>query len=192
MSTAELATYTADDLLQMPDGDRYELVDGQLVETDMGNRASWIAGNIHTELNNYSQRGARGWALTSEAGIQCFPDDRQKVRRPDVFFVCRGRYPNEEVPEGFTRIPPDVAVEVISPNDLYYAVDDKVEEYLDAGVRLVWVVNPKTRTVAVHRARGGDPSRLGEEDTLTGEDVLPEFHCRVGNLFSPATAASSE
>ena len=191
MSTAELTTYTADDLLQMPNGDRYELLGGRLVEKEMGTRASWIAGALHTQLNIYSERGMRGWAFTAEAGIQCFADEPQKVRRPDVFFVCRGRFENEQIPEGFTRIPPDVAAEVISPNDLYYAVDDKVEEYLDAGIRLVWVVNPKTRTVTVHRGRGGDPSRLGEEDELTGDDVLPDFRCRVADLFPQVPGASS-
>lgn len=187
MSTAERTTYTADDLLHMPHGERFELVGGKLVETtEMGARASWIAGRLHTKLNNYSQHAKRGWAFTAEAGIQCFSGEPQKVRRPDVFFVCRGRFENEEVPDGFVRLVPDVAAEVISPNDLYYDVAEKVQEYLDAGIRLVWIVDPKTRTVTIYRARGGDPSRLNEKDELTGEGVLSEFRCEVAELFPGA------
>lgn len=190
MSIAELTTYTPEDLLQKPDGDRYELVGGQLVETaHMGAHASWIAGTLHTMLNNYSERGKIGWAFTAEAGIQCFPDEPQKVRRPDVFFVRhvffvrRGRFEGEDIPEGFVRIPPDVAAEVISPHDLYYAVDDKVQEYLEAGIQLVWVINPNRRTVSVYRSGGEPPSRLGERDELSGEEVLPGFRCPIASLF---------
>ncbi len=118
MSIAELTTYTADDLLQRPDGDRYELVGGQLVEIDMGARSGWVGGQIYAALNAYSERGRRGWAFPAEVGIRCFSDEPERVRRPDAFFVCRGRLKHEEVPEGFVRIPPDVAAEVISPNDL--------------------------------------------------------------------------
>jgi Uma2 family endonuclease len=190
MSTAELTSYTADDLLRMPEGDQFELVGGQLVEIDMGGRSGWIGGQIYANLNGYSDRGNHGWAFPADVGIQCFPDEPQKVRRPDTCFVCRGRFENEEVPIGFLRLAPDVVAEVISPNELYYAVDHKVQEYLDAGIRLVWVINPKSRTATVYRAGGGNPSRLGVQDELSGEDVLPGFRCPIVNLF-PATGASS-
>ena len=79
-------------------------------------------------------------------------------------------------------------IEVISPNDTAYEVDEKVQLYLDAGTRLVWVVNPQQRTVEVHR-----PTSLGsilrEQDELTGEDVVPGFACRVGDFFAPPPGA---
>jgi len=190
MSTAEVTTYTADDLLHMPDGDRFELVDGQLLEVEVGARSGWIGGQIYAALNIYSDKGKRGWAFPAEVGIQCFPDDPQKVRRPDAFFVRAGQFENEEVPDGFIRLAPDVAAEVISPHDLYYAVDAKVQEYLDAGIRLVWVINPSSRTVSVYRSGGEAPSRLGERAELDGEDVLPGFRCPIAELF-PSTSGKN-
>jgi Uma2 family endonuclease len=168
MSTAELTTYTADDLLHKPDGDRFELVDGQLVEIDMGARSGWVGGKVYRRLDEYADHTKSGWAFPSEVGIQCFPDDPEKVRRPDAFFVCLGRFPNEEIPEGF--------------------VQRKVWEYLEAGVRLVWVINPSMRTVMAYRGPKGDASLFREQDELTGEDVLPGFRCRVAELFPPGAA----
>jgi len=187
MSTAELTKYTADDLLNMPDGDRYELVDGQLVEIEpMGARAGWVAGRLFAELDSYSEFGKNGWAFPADAGIRCYPDDSEKVRKPDAFFVCRGRLDNEQVPQGFVPVVPEVVAEVISPTDRYYAVMDKVHEYLDAGVKLVWVINPVQQTVMVHRVTGGDPSQLHIHNTLSGEDVLPEFSCSLASIFPPS------
>jgi Uma2 family endonuclease len=187
MSTAELTTDTADNLLHMPEGDRYELVDGQLVEIEpMGARAGWIAGRLFAELDSYSQMGERGWVFPSDAGIRCYPDDPERVRKPDVFFVAPGRLPNEEIPEGFVPVAPHVVVEVISPTDRYYAVTDTVQEYLAAGVKLVWVVHPEQQTIMVHRATGGDPSLLRIHDSLSGEDVLPGFSCPLAAVFPPS------
>ena len=89
----------------------------------------------------------------------CFPDAPAKVRKPDASFIRRGRLPGEALPDGFCPIPPDVAAEVVSPNDLAYEVDEKVGEWLRAGVRLVWVINPRARIVAVHRRSTSDHTR---------------------------------
>jgi Uma2 family endonuclease len=191
MSTAELTTYTADDLLHLPDGDRYELVDGQLVETNMGALSSWVGGSLYAMLQSYSENGSKGWAFPADTGLQCFPDDREKVRRPDAFFVGRGRFENEQVPDRFVRVAPDVVAEVVSPNDQYYAVEHKIWEYLEAGVRLAWIVNPRQRTIMVYRGRGGDPSYLTEKDELSGEDVLPGFRVQVAAIF-PALQDANE
>ena len=126
-------------------------------------------------------------AAPADASYQCYPDDPRKVRRPDVSFIRADRLPAEEDREGHCRIAPDLAVEVISPNDLYTDVDEKVEEYLAAGVRQVWVLNPSTRTLRVHRC-DGTQNYLREQDELTGEDVVPGFRCRVGALFAIPTA----
>src|SRR5262249_22122716 len=83
---------------------------------------------------------------------------------------------------GHLRIAPDLAVEVVSPNDLVYEVDAKVQEYLKAGTQRVWVINPEVRSVEVHRP-DAPGTILREQDDLDGEDVLPGFRCRVGDLF---------
>jgi Uma2 family endonuclease len=100
-----------------------------------------------------------------------------------VSFIRLDRYPVKRLSnEGFITIPPDLAVEVISPNDLASELDEKLEEYLRAGVRLIWVINPQTRTLQIFRAdRSG--SRLHETDELLGEDVVPGFCCPVRALI---------
>jgi Uma2 family endonuclease len=179
---AEKTGYTPDDLLTLQDGENYELVGGELVERKMGAESSFVAGAIFAILWPFCQTHRLGWVLPEGTSYQCFPDDPRKVRRADVSFIAFGRLPEEKLPKGHIRIAPDLAVESVSPNDLAYEVDEKVEEFLAAGVKLVWVANPATRTVRVHRADGpGTMLRAGDE--MTGEDVLPGFRCRVSDFF---------
>jgi Uma2 family endonuclease len=182
MSIVEQTTFTAADLLAMPDGDKYELVNGKLVERNMGMESSVVAGRIFFRIIAFVEQHALGIVAPEGTGYQCFDNDREGVRRPDTSFVAIGRLPNDAPPRGFCRIPPDLAVEVVSPNDTYYEVEEKVQEYLEAGVKLVWVVNPDNRTLRVHRP-DGTPTDLDENEIVSGEDVLPGFTCRVGEFF---------
>lgn len=181
--------YTAADLLTMPDGDRYELVDGELVELEMSNESSWIAGEIHALIRNYAKEHNLGWAFPDNTGYQCYPWDEDRVRKPDASFVSKSRLPEGPLVTGYCPVAPDLAVEVVSPHDLYYEVEEKVLEYLRAGVRVVWVVTPLTRTIMVHRTEVSSPQWLTETDELSGEAVLPGFRCRVADLFPPRSAA---
>lgn len=184
--------YTPEDLLSMPDGDHFELVDGQLVETDMGAEASWIAGELYALLRAFNLEARLGWVLPGDIGYLCFPEEPARVRKPDASFIRFGRLRGEQIPKGHIPIAPDLAVEVVSPNDLYYEVQRKVGEYRRAGVREVWVVNPETRTVEVFRA-DGSVAWLHEEDELSSEAVLPGFRCGVAELFArPAGAPEPE
>jgi Uma2 family endonuclease len=97
--------------------------------------------------------------------------------------------PADERPKGHNPIVPDLVVAVVSPNDLFSEVEVKVEEYLRAGVSLVWVVSPATRTVHVYRPGETTSSRLHADDELAGADIVPGFHCRVGEIFEPAVPA---
>jgi Uma2 family endonuclease len=186
MATAEIQKkYTAADLLAMPDGDHYELVDGQLVEKQMSTWASYVTGKLQRLLGNFSEANQSGWVLSEGEGYQCFANDPNRVRRPDVSFIRRGRLSLEQaLTEGYNSVVPDLIVEVLSPNDLIYKVHKKVQQWLQAGVRLAWVVNPETRTVEVHRLQGAG-TILREEGFLEGEDVLPGFRCAVRELFEP-------
>jgi Uma2 family endonuclease len=105
------------------------------------------------------------------------------VRAPEVAFVARKRIPAEGVPEGFWLFAPDLAVEVISPSDRFDDVLAKVQDYLHAGTRLVWVLHPRTTAAMVYRANGAVQLLQGH-DELSGEDVLPGFRCRVQELFA--------
>jgi Uma2 family endonuclease len=115
-------------------------------------------------------------------GYACFPGHPKKVRKPDVSFVKEERMTAELFETGFLPIAPDLAAEVISPGDLAHEVAEKIEEYLQAGVSLVWVVEPELRIVDVYR-KSGVNNRLHETDDLLGEDVLPGFCCKVAELF---------
>ena len=192
MSTAILETrVTPEQLLEMPDGDNFELVDGRLVERDMGWRSSRIGGRVFRILDVYCEQRGLGWVAPADASYQCFPDDPGMVRKPDVSFIRRERLREEEEPEGHCPIAPDLAVEVISPNELYYQVEEKIADYFSAGIPLVWVVNPATRSVRVHR-RDGTISDLAEADELTGEDVIPGFGCRVSDIFRTPESSPGE
>ncbi len=176
--------YTPEALLAMPDGDTYELVDGELVERQMGFRSSRVGGRLFRLLDVHCDREQLGWVLPSDAGYQCFPDDPHKVRKPDVSFIKADRLSAREEPEGWATLAPDLVVEVISPNELFEAVAIKVNEYLMAGVSLVWVIDIATRKVYVYRQEGrGDI--LTDSDELSGEGVVNGFRCDVADLFTP-------
>jgi Uma2 family endonuclease len=180
MSTA--TAYTPEDLLAMPDSKSYELVNGELVERKMGLKSSWVGGRLHSRLDQFCEDKRVGWALTSEAGYQCFPHEPGRVRKPDVSFIRFGRLPAGVLPDGWAKIRPDLTVEVVSPNDLADELDEKLDDYEKAGVPLIWVIYLGSRTVMVYRS-DGTVSRLHEDDELSGEDVIPGFRCRVRDIL---------
>ena len=178
---------TPEELLAMPDGGHYELIDGELKERGVSALSNLIALEIGSILRNHCRLYNSGWLFAAELGYRCFPWKPNKVRRADVTFIRYDRYSLEQLSEdGFTSIAPDLAVEVVSPNDLVGELDKKIDEYLRAGVRLVWIVRPAARAVQVFR---GDRSEswLWATDELSGEDVLPGFGCKVDDLFPKAS-----
>jgi Uma2 family endonuclease len=191
MSTVAQQTYTPDDLLAMPDRKKYELVDGQLVERHMSQLSNWVAGRLHRFVDIFVDEHRLGWTWASAQGYVCFPDFPRKLRFPDVSYVSKKRLPEGPTSEGYIYIAPDLAVEVVSPNDLSYEVERKVVEYLDAGVTLVWVIDPEARTVRIHR-RDGSFGWLREDGELSGEDVLPGFRCRLVAILPEKTAVKPD
>jgi Uma2 family endonuclease len=112
----------------------------------------------------------------------------EQERLPDVSFVAAERIPPAGEPEGIWPFAPDLAVEIVSPADLYERVQGKIREYFTAGTRQVWLISPEHHTVNVYLS----PTQvtiLSDGDELAGGEVLPGFRCRVGDLFrSPARA----
>lgn len=180
--TTDKSHFTPEDLLTLPNGKDYELVNGELVERNMGWNSSYVGGRLHHKLSGFCDAHKVGLVAPGDASYQCFASASEKVRRLDVSFLRKNRVPPKAQREGHCRVHPDMAAEVISPNDSYVDVEEKVREYLEAGVRLVWVINPEHRTVRIHRA-DGTITDLGVNDELTGEDVIPGFRMRVGELF---------
>ena len=183
MSTVAEQTYTPEDLLELPDRGRYELVDGHLVERHMSQLSNWVAGQLACRLANYLDEHPLGWVWGSGQGYLCFPDSPRTVRFPDASFVRKDKLPGGPTSDGYLYVPPDLAVEVVSPNDLAYDVEHKVIEYLDAGVALVWVIDPEARTVRIYRGDGSISWLRGDGGELLGEDVLPGFQCEVSRIF---------
>jgi len=184
---AQTSIVAPEDLLNLPDSVSYELVDGKLVERNMGMKSSRIAMTIGRILGIFLVHRNLGLLFGADASYQCFKDAPNKVRKPDVSFIKFGRLQGDQDPAGHCPIPPDLAVEVVSPGDLAYEVDQKVAEYLKTGVPLVWIVNPDTQTIRIHRPRSspaGSVSELIDADTITGEEVLPGFSCAVKEFFA--------
>ena len=191
MSVAlEKSVVTPEQLLAMPDGKDFELVDGELQERAMSTLSSCVAIRLIIRFGMYVEVEGLGWVFDSENGYQCFVDSPRTVRKPDVSFVRADRLGVEEIGDGWLRLVPDLVVEVISPNDLMYEVEEKIEKYRAAGVPLIWVVVPPTRSVRIIRGDGSS-STIREGDELSGEGVVPGFRCRVADLFPPRTTATA-
>jgi Uma2 family endonuclease len=174
---------TPEQFAAMPGHKDYELVDGHLVERKMGNKASWVAFELAHYLRRYALEHNLGWVFCGgDSGFRLFVDGRQSIRKPDVSFIRFGRLPNEEPADTYDAIAPDLAVEVISPNDTVLELEEKIEEYLQSGVRLVWVINPELRTLTAHRLHRA-PVIVRSGGKIDGEDVVPGFGLPLSDLF---------
>jgi Uma2 family endonuclease len=175
---------TADELLAMPRDDfRYELVKGELIRrSPTGGEHGTIAAILTVIVGHFVIERKLGLVFGAETGFK-IAFDPDTVRAPDFAFVSRERIPESGIPKGYWIGAPDLAVEVVSPGDIYGEVEDKVLEWLDAGARMVIVVNPRRRTSAAYRSRS-DVKILTENEELNGEDVLPGFACKVSDFFA--------
>ena len=184
MSIAPTPVLTPEDLLRMPDeGQGFELVHGELREVNVSKESSRVSMRISHILETYVELGHPGWVFGEGTSYRCFPDDPNGTRRPDASFISIERMPVETYEdEGHCTTVPDLVAEVVSPNDLSHEVDEKRDEWLAAGVKIVWIVTPGVNTVEVYR-NDGSHDFLRVNDTLTAEGVLPGFSCLVANLF---------
>jgi Uma2 family endonuclease len=171
---------TEEDLLRTPKGgQKHELVDGEIRLSPTGSRHGLVCVELVLRLGAFIKERHLGYLFDSSTAFR-LPGGN--VRLPDVAFVARGRFADEQVPEGFAYLAPDLAVEVLSPRDRTWDMYDKIGEYLDAGVPLVWVIDPKRRKAAVYKSVT-DVRVLGHEDFLDGEDVVPGFRCRLADVI---------
>lgn len=176
-------TATVNDVLEIEaHEDRLcELVDGVLVEKPMGFAESRIAILLATALQQFVDKHDLG-IVTGESGMIRMPQNL--VRIPDVAFLAWDKFPDRELPdEGAPEIVPDLAVEVLSKSNTKAEMDRKLREYFSIGVRLVWFVDPKARTVTVYRTATLCKT-LSAADRLDGGKVLPGFELPVKNLFA--------
>ena len=181
MSTKTLLT--SDDLWRIvADGSRYELSDGELVPmTPVGMDHGAIVINLGAKLSGYVRQGNLG-LVCAEVGFR-LRQNPDVTRAPDLAFVAKARLPKDGVPRKFADFPPDLAVEVLSPEDTASEIQKKVEEYLSAGVPLVWVVDPANRKVTVYRSLQ-DIKILTADQELDGGEVIPGFRIKVADIFA--------
>jgi Uma2 family endonuclease len=183
MTLAATATYyIPEDLLALPDYGRFELIDGQLVVRKMDAKSSYAATRLLLRFGSFVEGNNLGLVFQADCGYQIFAHAPNRVRFADASFIRRGQLPEGQVPQGHCRVTPDLVIEAVSPNDTAYEIEDKISQWLDAGVRLVWVLYPETQRVQVHRANG-TVTKLRSAERLSGEDVIPGFQCQVAEIF---------
>ena len=182
MATTKLVS--AEDVWRMPDdGHRYDLIRGELIRmAPAGEEHGEIALEFGSEIRNFVRERQIGKVYAAETGF-LLAEKPDVLMGPDVAFVRADRLPPDRDRTRYLRVAPDLAVEIVSPTDRRRDVMSKVESYLAYGVRLVWVVHPRRRTVTAYRP-DGTVRVYREQDELDGEDVLPGFRLRVGNLFA--------
>lgn len=176
---------TVEEFARLPepmDGSREELVRGVIEKMPMPRfRHGKLQLRIGSRLSAFVDAHHLGQVAT-ETGVVT-EHDPDTVRGPDVAFWSAERLPLDADVEIYPEVAADLCVEIRSPSERPKRVRQKLREYFACGVRMVWVIDPEERTVAVYR----EPTQgrlLSEDATLSGEDVLPGFECRVGELFT--------
>jgi len=188
MASSSLLLSEHKDVLAVQDEPLYEIVNGQRVDLPpMSAYATWLASRLHIRLGLYAEDKGLGMAVTEMLFV--LDAEHNLRRRPDVAFVSTARWPlDRALPmTGDWDVVPDLAVEVISPNDVFKDVLAKVREYFHYGVQAVWVIAPEEQQVYVYDA----PTHvhiLTEQDELTGGEVVPGFRMPLGHLFQHATS----
>ena len=183
---------TADELARASQSRTTELLNGEPVEKPVSAASSEAELWIGTRLTLFAMGTSAAKVFPGSMGYQVFqqvlPGDPSRVRKPDASVVRTDRILQLADPNpGYMPIVPDLAVEVMSPNDVWSDVVDKVHEYQAAGFPLVWIADPGFRTLIVHPA-GGKPYMLSGDDEVTAESALPGFSCKASDLFPPAVA----
>lgn len=171
---------TIEEFASTPREGLWELIDGEVVEMNpTSGRSGRIGLRIGSLLDQHVTRHGLGWAVGADTGFVLFPD-RDTVRSPDAAVVLRERL--DDAPETFVPLAPDLAVEVLSPTDRRNDALAKITMYLQAGVRLIWLVDPKTETVTVYQPDSA-PRIVRGHETLDGGAVLPEFRLSLAEVF---------
>ena len=181
--SAKTRLVTAGELLRMPRGRfRYELVEGELkVMSPAGEEHGAVIINLTVPLAQYVKANGLGQVFAAETGYK-LASNPDTVLAPDIAFIRRERIEQTGLLKGYRESAPDLAVEVMSPGDTVKEVTEKAGKWLAAGARAVWVVNPKKRTVTVYRP-AAETLTLGEQDELDGGEVVPDFRCKVAEIF---------
>ena len=180
-------TYTIDEFMRMPDernGRLIELVHGEIHEKPMpGMRHTRLGLRIQLLLSDFARQNDLGEVFPDGADFVIDPI-ALTVRKPDVAFLAKEHIPDMNSDDAFPT-PPDLAIEILSPHDYDHPGQfrKKIDQYLDANIPLIWVVDVRNRSVMIHRPSSIAPETLGIGDELSGEEVLPGFTLPVATIF---------
>ena len=183
MAITEKRPITTEEFLQMDLGEgNFELVRGEVIELPpaLPEHGRYCL-NAAFQLETFGRQAGHGYAVTNDSAVQTErgPDT---VRGGDVCYYSHARWPRSEL-RGLPPVAPDVVVEVYSPSNRPGEMRAKVNEYLEVGTLMVWVVFPERRTVVVYRPADPVPRVFGQDDVLEGFPELPGFRCPVAALF---------
>ena len=174
--------HTVAEVEALPDGERFELVDGELVEREMALESVYTGGKIFRKFDEHCDANPIAVALTDGASYTLRAGNDLQLRRPDVSVVLRARLPVGPIFGPRIEFAPDLAVEVVSRQDVYWDIDEKIRDYLHAGTAVVWLARPAVRRIVVFRPDGSETS-FGPADEISAGPVLPELKFRVADVF---------
>lgn len=181
LSKSEKRPVTGEELFRRPDLEPCELVEGKIVPMSP---TGFLHGDIEMELGAalraWARETKRGRVVAGEVGIYVHRDP-DTVRAADLLYISHERLAGR-TPSGYLDVPPELVVEILSPDDRWNDVMEKLAEYFEAGVDRVWVVSPKLRSAFAYRSLS-ESRQLGEGDSLCDEQILPGFSLPVVSLF---------
>ena len=186
MSAATTKLMTAEEFFEWQDraedqDKRFELVRGEIEEMPSpGERHGVVCANVAWVLGSFVRQRKKGYILSNDPGI-VLERDPDTVRGPDVV-LFEGLRSYADLNPKFAEGVPTLAVEVLSPHDRIGKVTRRIDQFLKSGIGLVWLVDPESKDVTVYRA-DKKPYVLGETEELSGDDILPDFRCKVADFF---------
>jgi len=173
---------TGEEALALGDIGPYELIEGRIVSmSPTGDEHGGYESSFNFHIGSFVRKHKLGKVRVGEVGIYTHrnPDT---VRGADVAFISHARYAQRQKKTGFLDVAPELIVEILSPDDRWSEVKQKLKEYFAIGVQLVWVADPADKTIYAYRSLT-DVREFTEKDTLTGDEVLPGFSVPVADLF---------
>jgi Uma2 family endonuclease len=191
MGTATTLTgISPEEFLQMDDPG-YELCDGALEERNVSMLSSRTEAHLVRKVLEHVEANELGEVFSSSLGLQIFPLRPRRIPRADLVFISDERLAQVNLEkDGFLTVAPELVAEIVSRHDSATNLEGKIEDYLSAGVSLIWVIYPELRSARVHRADGSS-SLVAPGGSLDGEAVLPGFRCSLESILPEMVASEA-